>query len=71
MALQSATPHEISVLAVYRGGPKIERELHARFSEHRVRLEWFHYCAAIASYIEANKEKCVKDARNSLRQLQE
>jgi hypothetical protein len=64
--IQSTTPFEVKVLAVYRGGIAMERGLHATFAEHRVRLEWFNYCDAIRAYIEVNKFKCVKDAKNSL-----
>lgn len=64
--IQSTTPFEVKVLAVYRGGIAMERGLHAQFAEHRVRLEWFHYYDAIKDYIEANKFKCVKDAKNSM-----
>jgi len=61
--LQTASPHEITVLAVYRGGMKLERDLHAMFAEHRARLEWFRNCPEILTYIEANKHKCCKDAK--------
>lgn len=63
VTLQTSTPHEISVLAVYRGGMALERDLHAKFAEHRVRLEWFKDCDAIRSYIEANKHKCCMGAK--------
>lgn len=66
MTLQSATPFPITPIAVFRGTPTMERRLHEQFAEHRARLEWFHYCSEIKDYIEANKSKCVKDAKNSL-----
>lgn len=65
LTLQTATPHEIKVLAVYRGGPTMEKRLHVLFAEHRARLEWFKLCDQISDYLTANKSKCVKDARNS------
>ena len=61
--LQTASPHEIVVLAVHRGGMRLERDLHAMFMEHRARLEWFKDCPEIRAYIEANKHKCCKDAK--------
>jgi hypothetical protein len=61
--LQTASPHEITILAVYRGGMKLERDLHAIFVEHRARLEWFRDCPEIRTYIETNKHKCCKDAK--------
>lgn len=63
VTLQTSTPHEISVLAIYRGGMALERSLHTMFAEHRARLEWFRDCEAIRIYIEANKHKCCKDAK--------
>lgn len=65
LTLQRATPHEIEALAVYRGGLKMERDLHAKFASLRVKLEWFRLGDEIRDYIEANKRKCLKDARNS------
>ena len=61
--LQTANPHPIEVLAVYRGGPKQEKTLHDKFAAQHVRAEWFSYCAEIATYIAENKGKCVKDAK--------
>lgn len=63
VTLQTSTPHEISVLAVYRGGMALERNLHAKFAAHRVRLEWFKDCEEIRTYIETNKKKCCKGAK--------
>ena len=65
LTLQRATPHEITPVAVYRGGLTMERSLHVKFAAHRARLEWFHYSDEIRAYVEANKAKCLKDARNS------
>lgn len=65
LALQTSSPHEITVLAVYRGGPTLERDLHAMFAQHRVRLEWFSDCSDIRAYIDANKHKCCKDAKQT------
>lgn len=65
LTLQRATPHDIVALAVYRGGLTMERSLHVTFAEHRARLEWFRLSPQILEYIEANKHKCLKDAKNS------
>lgn len=62
IALQTATPHEIIALAIYRGGPSMERELHAKFAHHRARLEWFRRDQEILDYIEQNKANCLKEA---------
>lgn len=61
--LQTANPHPIEVLAVYRGGPKYEKTLHEKFAAYRMRAEWFSYCDEIATYITENRGKCVKDAK--------
>lgn len=61
--IQTSNPQPIEVLAVYRGGPKYERELHERFAAHRFRAEWFAYCDEIQTFIAENKRKCVKDAK--------
>jgi len=61
--LQAASPNEITVLAVYRGGLNLERGLHAMFAEHRARLEWFNDCDVIRAYVEANKQKCCMGAK--------
>lgn len=61
--LQRSTPHDIIPLAIFRGGMKMERDLHARFSQHRVRLEWFRDCPEIRDYISFNKSKCCKNAK--------
>jgi hypothetical protein len=63
VTLQTSSPLEIKVLAVYRGGITLERNLHTIFAEHRVRLEWFQDRAPIQAYIEANKHKCCKNAK--------
>lgn len=64
--LQRSTPNEIAVMAIYRGGIKMERGLHATFAEYRVRLEWFRDCDAIIAYISANKHKCCMDAKTKI-----
>ena len=39
--LQTASAHELSLIGVLYGGMHLERLLHERFREHRVRGEWF------------------------------
>lgn len=50
-ALQSANPHELSILASMPGNGALERSLHRRFSAHHVRGEWFRLTSEIEEYI--------------------
>lgn len=45
LILQSAHWQDLTLLRVLEGGPWIERAMHERFAEHRVRREWFQFHA--------------------------
>lgn len=40
-AIQTSNHEELRLLALIPGGPALERELHQRFAEDRIRGEWF------------------------------
>jgi Meiotically up-regulated gene 113 len=50
--LQTGTPHELRTLLVLNGDR--EMEMHDRFSRHRIRGEWFHWCDEIRNFINEN-----------------
>jgi integrase len=52
-ALQTSHPERLRLLLVYAGGAHDERELHARFAEHRLEGEWFRPAASILAFIES------------------
>lgn len=60
-SLQTSSPSELKVLAVYYGPRSLELELHKKFAEYRIRQngEWFRKCDAISDYIEENKNSCL------------
>ena len=39
--LQTGNPRELTIIAILKGGPDREAELHHRLRRHRVRGEWF------------------------------
>lgn len=49
--LQTANPHDLTVLATQPGSGAVERDLHARFKAHHVRGEWFRLAPEIVEYI--------------------
>ncbi len=49
--LQVAHASELTILLDIPGGPKLEKELHQRFADHRVRGEWFALSSEILEYI--------------------
>lgn len=49
-ALQTASPVPLRVLALLPGGQDEERALHARFTEHRLRGEWYEPAAEILDF---------------------
>lgn len=53
--LQTANAENLVVLGVFtREGAtwrELEREMHTRFAEHRLRGEWFHWCPEIERFI--------------------
>ncbi len=52
--LQTGNASELTLLAeIPGGGPPLERELHERFAEHRVRGEWFRLTPEIVEYIKS------------------
>lgn len=53
--LQTGSHEELVLLATLKGGRVVERELHRRFAEHRIRGEWFHPHADILAHIAAAK----------------
>jgi hypothetical protein len=53
-SLQTGTPHELRTLLVLNGDR--EMEMHGRFSKHRIRGEWFHWCDEIRQFIDDNFE---------------
>lgn len=52
---QTGCPKPLELEAQFDGGGKEERELHARFAEHRERGEWFRLCPDIESVIQEHK----------------
>lgn len=49
--LQTACPELLKLLGTMNGDIGFERMLHKKFSEHRLRGEWFKRCEAIEKYI--------------------
>ncbi len=52
--MQCNSPVPLSILGVVPGSLREERELHDRFSEHRLHGEWFEPSEALLSHIAAN-----------------
>lgn len=48
-SLQTATPHELRILRILEGDR--EAEMHERFSDDRIRGEWFRWSPAIESFV--------------------
>lgn len=48
--LQTAHPADLTLLGAVIADAALERELHSRFSEYRIRGEWFRYAPAIVEY---------------------
>ncbi|WP_438278131.1 GIY-YIG nuclease family protein [Nitrobacter sp.] len=55
--LQAATPYTLELLDSFAGGESDEKELHARFAEHRVRGEWFHLAPEIMNHIDLRRAR--------------
>jgi hypothetical protein len=49
--IQAHNAFPLTVLAVLKGGSEVERALHERFAEHRVRGEWFRLAPEIIEYL--------------------
>ncbi|MDP3940647.1 MAG: GIY-YIG nuclease family protein [Deltaproteobacteria bacterium] len=50
-ALSTSSPYDIELITTIDGSPKLERELHKRFSSHHHRNEWFRLEGELAYYI--------------------
>lgn len=46
------TPFEIELIAVFRGGRKLEKELHVYFDEYHHRDEWFRLEGRLQNWVE-------------------
>lgn len=51
--LQTSHSEELVLLAVTKGGERLEKSLHMKFKQHRLRGEWFEPSPAILSEIES------------------
>jgi hypothetical protein len=51
--LQTASHHELKVLAVIEGSPKEEKDLHRKFASDHIRGEWFRRTEAIESFVDS------------------
>lgn len=49
--LRMSCPFPIKVVAIMRGGRKLEKELHSRFAGHRHTGEWFRIEGSLAAWI--------------------
>lgn len=69
--LAVGNPVDLVVLGVMPGEASDERILHRKFSEHRVRGEWFYLRSEIARFVEKNcrplvfEKRTAQDARKS------
>lgn len=52
--LQHSSPHELRILGVHEGDVSVERQLHERFAQDRVRSEWFNPSADLMAHIDRN-----------------
>lgn len=50
-SLQTGSPTMLVLMALQRGGPDVERQLHKKFEKHRVRGEWFQMCEELFDHI--------------------
>lgn len=56
--LQGGSPIELSILAICAGGPAIEKSLHQRFSQFRMKGEWFERSPELLAHIDhLNREQ--------------
>jgi len=54
--IQAACPNDLEVLLVIpHGGRWLERELHERFRDFRVRGEWFYYSGEIRDFVQQKR----------------
>lgn len=50
--LQTGHPAQLQILAIVKGGVKLERELHDRFASVRIHGEWFEPCDDLLGLVE-------------------
>jgi len=53
--LQTSSPHELRILTVCEGSDKMEKELHSKFNDSRIKGEWFNPNKDILEYIKSLK----------------
>ncbi len=58
-ALQTASPVQLQVVAVFRGTRDDEQRLHGRFHKDRLHGEWFKYSDEIRKYIEEKTDSAI------------
>lgn len=56
-ALQTGCPKPLILECQFDGGKAEEKDLHARFAEHRERGEWFRICPEIETFIAEHQPK--------------
>lgn len=54
--LQTAHVEELRLIGALLAAPELERTLHARFAEHRIRGEWFRCVPEIVEYFDKHEE---------------
>lgn len=54
--LQVGSPYELKLILSFRGFPEKERELHAKFREHRMSGEWFTPSDEIMEFVKEQRE---------------
>jgi hypothetical protein len=64
-AIRSSSPFPVVVLLVLRRKVGLEKELHDKFADHRVRGEWFLDHPEIRMFIKTRKQRCVAKPRAS------
>jgi hypothetical protein len=62
--LQSATPDELHIFGIIKGGFGKEREMHAKFYRHHIRREWFRLTDNMVRYIENNTTEVVVPSKS-------
>lgn len=50
--LRTACPEPVRIVKVLKGGVRVERRMHERFAEYRVKGEWFELRGRLAKYLE-------------------
>jgi len=63
ISLQTASPEHLSIVATMLGGLAKEAELHARFSELRIRGEWFRPDKELVEFIKSEAQPYVPPSR--------